>query len=231
MTPHLQTYHLLLPDLPSHASSRHLTPFSIPASTAFLAELIRAKAHHGKAHIVGLSLGAHIAVHLASNHSNLVLKVLVSGFEVFPLRSLLTPLIPYLLWFMTRLQSCVPRALIKYLMDGASIQRSDLDTVTLKLCREVVAPMFGGGKSWPTPWTADTLVVAAGKRGVLPTADHPGDARRLAEIGRTSGRAETMAVTHRAIRHPWNRQMPALFAECVRRWVEEGEVATGFERL
>lgn len=125
----------------------------------------------------------------------------------------------------------MPRALIAYLMDGAIIPRPDLDTVTLKLCRQVAAPMFGDGGGWPAPWSANTLVVAAGKRGLLPTADHPEDARRLAEIGRTGGGAETMAVTHSAIRHPWNRQMPLLFADCVRRWVEEGEVATGFERL
>lgn len=222
-----KTYHVLLPDLPSHGHSPRI-PFSVLTSTRLLASLVHEKAKGRKAHIVGLSLGAHVAIHLACTYPEVVEAVFVSGYEVFP-RSWMTPYLPYAVWLNARLEHCMPRALTRWLMDGADIPRGDVSIVTLPLCRAVIGPMFEEVK-WPEPWKARTLVVAAGKRGILPTADHPEDARRLAAIGREGNEATTAVVCTRG-RHPWNRQLPLIFAEAVKNWIEDDEVGTEFVRL
>ena len=60
----LTDYHLLVPDLPEHGQSRAIPPFALPDAATQVAELIRTKAHAGRAHVVGLSLGAQTTVQL-----------------------------------------------------------------------------------------------------------------------------------------------------------------------
>jgi hypothetical protein len=110
-------------------------------------------------------------------------------------------------------------------MDGTDIQGGESGSWTLELCRQI-AP-FIVTKMWPSPWPARTLIVAAGKGGIIPSKDHPHDAFRLMEIGRQLN-PETVALM---MRHPWNRQDPVLFAETARCWFEGKEIPTGFEKL
>ena len=225
--PYISGYHLLIPDLPGHAKSRNITPFSVAYSARLLAKLIKEKAISGIAHVVGLSLGAHVAIALASHYPEFVRTVFVSGFEVFP-PSRLSPYVPYIIWTMQRIENLVPRRLVSWLMDGAHIRRTNTITCTLALCRQIVNPM--NTDKWPSPWPARTLIVAAGKGGIVPSSDHPHDAVRLAEIGRQSNR-ETEARTNSLARHPWNRQIPLLFAEAVQRWIEGRDLPSSFSKL
>src|SRR5512134_3301056 len=68
----LPDYHVLVPDLPEHGQSAALKPFSIHASAQCAAELIRTRAHGGKAHVVGLSEGAQITLALLAIHPELI---------------------------------------------------------------------------------------------------------------------------------------------------------------
>lgn len=224
VVPHLlSTYHILLSDLPGHGDSTSTHPiFSSSLCVSTLASLIGSKAQKGKAHIIGLSLGAHIAISLACEYPDLCLSVLVSGFQVFEPGSVLGKYMPTALYLQSRLESLVPKSFMKSLMSGADIQPS---YPSLELCRQIGGSM---GTFPEAPWPARTLVVAAGKGGILPTADRPEDARKLAGI---VGNGETVAVTHKGIRHPWNRQEPRLFAELVVAWVEGNELPEGFVRL
>lgn len=221
-----QHYHLLVPDVPGSGSSSHL-PFSVLDATRLLAALIRHSAHSGIAHIIGFSLGSKSAIALATTYPELVDSVFVSGYGVFPPGSLSTAL-PYMVWATNRAENLIPRPFIRWLMDGTDVRRTDTNDCTLELCRAIVTPMTT--YAWPKPWKASTLVMAAGKSGFLPTADHAEDAVRLADIGK-QGNEDTTAVTHKEMRHPWNRQDPKLFAETARAWFEKRELPAGFERL
>ncbi|RDL34619.1 uncharacterized protein BP5553_07747 [Venustampulla echinocandica] len=226
VVPHLaDSYHLLVPDLPGHGLSRNVTPFSAEYSSRLLERLIRKHAHGGKAHIIGHSLGANVAVEFITSHPEVVNTAFVSGFAKYP-RTNFASFLPYGFWAENRITKLVPSALIKWLMDGTDLGHSG--PCSIELCRQVVPPMIE--TTWPSPWPARTLIVAAGKSGILPSSDRLEDARKLMDIGREKN-VETIAVTHPLMRHPWNRQAPLLFAQTARAWFEGEQIPSGFEDL
>lgn len=201
-------------------------PFSKDVAAKLLSQLITERALDSKAHVVGFSFGAHIAIELASKYPECVDSVFVSGYEVFSVSPQT---------FMAagqverRLTSVIPQSVIKWLMDGTDLMEPPFPpSQPLRLA--IAETMCIKDDEWPSPWPAKTLIVAAGKAGFLPTADHPHDAVRLRDIGRELN-GETQAVTHPKMRHPWNRQAPELCARAVRQWIEGGVVADGFVDL
>lgn len=228
VTPLLADYHLLVPDLPGHGQSRTITPFSVPYAASLLKNLITEKAHNGTAYVVGGSLGAKVAICLASTYPEVVSRVMVSGFEVFP-ATRLSQYIPYAMWLNQRIENWIPRPIVRWLMDGTDIQYSDTSFCTLALCQQICRPMTDVEK-WPSTWPHPTLIIAAEKSGILPTSDHPHDAKKLASIGNQMN-SNTKAVTHLQMRHPWMRQAPMLFAATIRAWHEGEQIPNGFVDL
>lgn len=229
VTPHLADYHILLPDLPGHGDAQAIRPFSKQLASKLLADLIREHANNGSAHIVGLSLGAYVALDLASNYPDVVGEVIVSGIKVIPQ---LPSFAPYGLWLGQRVENALPRAFVRWLMDGADIKPSSSSGGTLALCKEVLATitLADTGGIWPSPWPARTLIIAAGKSGIVPSNDYPEDAVKLRGIGRQIN-GDTAAYTHPRMRHPWNRQDPKLFADTVRAWIGHTTLPDSFEEL
>ncbi|KAF4550760.1 Hypothetical protein D9617_16g015500 [Elsinoe fawcettii] len=222
VTPHLSNYHLILPDNPGHGNSSSL-PFSVEGAADLFSALIKAQAKGGEAHIVGHSLGAKIAIRLAEKHSELVSTVLISGYEKF--ENINPKIMPYLLWADTRINQALPRSLVRWAMDGTDMP--PVENVPFSLYRQVTA----SSTPWPSPWPARTLVIAAGKgEWYLPSWDNPHDARKLRDIGKERN-PETTAVTHKLMRHPWNRQAPELFAETIRAWILSTTLPDGFQSL
>ncbi|KAI7127353.1 hypothetical protein KC352_g31839, partial [Hortaea werneckii] len=72
VTPHLTNYHLLIPDLPGHGKASAIRPFSKHLAAKLIANTITQHAKDGKAHIIGLSLGAYIAIDLAVRYPAVV---------------------------------------------------------------------------------------------------------------------------------------------------------------
>jgi pimeloyl-ACP methyl ester carboxylesterase len=234
VTPHLppdSDYHLLLPDLPSHGIASHIKPFSISIAAHLISELISRQAHNGVAKLVGLSLGADVALRIASDFPQVVDNgVFVSGASTpIPVsdKTAASQYLPHAAWLSQRIEWLVPRPLIRSLMDGTDLPRPTLGNCSLELNRQIFAPE---DSKWPSPWPARTLIVAAGRGGLLPTEDNADTARRSAEIGR-KGNPETLAVVHYDMRHPWSLQAPELFAEAVDAWFREGRVLDKFVPL
>ena len=89
----LSDFHCLVPDLPEQGQSSAEKPFSISGSASLIADLIRTRAHGGRAFVVGLSEGAQITVALLSQSPELVERAIVSSALVrsMPGAWLLTP--------------------------------------------------------------------------------------------------------------------------------------------
>lgn len=75
----LPGYHALVPDLPGFGGSADRPWTDLAGVADDLAELVRARAHGGRAHVVGLSLGGILGTLLAARHPELVRSMLVSG--------------------------------------------------------------------------------------------------------------------------------------------------------
>lgn len=72
-------YHILLIDLPEHGESINEIPFTLEGAAKQVIEIIKNKAHKGKAHIIGLSLGAQVIVQMLSMEPEVINSAVVSG--------------------------------------------------------------------------------------------------------------------------------------------------------
>jgi pimeloyl-ACP methyl ester carboxylesterase len=81
----LTDFHLLVPDLPEHGQSLDVKPFSIKDSVERIADLIRSRAHGGRAHVVGLSEGAQVTIALLAAYAELVDHAIVSSALLRPI--------------------------------------------------------------------------------------------------------------------------------------------------
>ncbi len=75
----LPAYHCLAPDLPGHGASRAVRWRSRADTAARIAALIEERASSGRAHVVGLSLGASLAIELLATRPDLLRRVVVDG--------------------------------------------------------------------------------------------------------------------------------------------------------
>ena len=72
-------YHCIIPDLPEHGQSIDVKPFTITDSAERITNIILDHAHNGRAHLVGISLGAQIILQILSTTPNVVDRAIISG--------------------------------------------------------------------------------------------------------------------------------------------------------
>ncbi len=75
----MQQYRCLVPDLPHYGKSFEQGPFEMGRAAAAVAELIRSRVDTGRAHVVGLSLGAQVGVQLLATEPKLVDRAVLCG--------------------------------------------------------------------------------------------------------------------------------------------------------
>jgi pimeloyl-ACP methyl ester carboxylesterase len=75
----MQQYRCLVPDLPHYGKSFDQGPFEMGRAAAAVAELIRSRIDSGRAHVVGLSLGAQVGVQLLATEPKLVDRAVLCG--------------------------------------------------------------------------------------------------------------------------------------------------------
>jgi pimeloyl-ACP methyl ester carboxylesterase len=81
----LPDFHCLVPDLPEHGRSMAIRPFSMELATSQAIELLRDRAHNGKAVVVGLSEGAQVAVQMLATAPELIERALISSALLLPM--------------------------------------------------------------------------------------------------------------------------------------------------
>jgi pimeloyl-ACP methyl ester carboxylesterase len=80
----LDGYQCIVPDLPGHGKSNDIPWSSLNETADALAKLVQQHAEGGRVHIVGLSLGAYVALRLAVRHPEIVRRTILSGLNVLP---------------------------------------------------------------------------------------------------------------------------------------------------
>lgn len=189
-------------------------------------------AHDRRAHIVAFSLGTHFAIRMMSVHPDLVRgrTAFISGYNKLswgPFNAAL----PYA-FFGVEGAADVLRSLGLFSKGSRgqpvaeefaplqkAVEQQGEQSMTMELCKKVMAMLGGKEELVPTKISARILFVAALK-GVmlLPTMDNTVQAKQLAKA---FGNPGNRVVGAKDMVHPWPYSYPDLFAESVKAWIEE----------
>ena len=214
--------HVLVPDLPGHGRSNAQRWTSVADTVAALADLIAARAAHGRAHVVGLSLGGYIAAQLAADRPDVVDSAVLSGVSVlpFPHPTLMRTAGLLMAPFMT--SGPVLRANVKALGVPPEDVPAYLDAARA-MARGTFRRVGGELMTFRVPERA-----AASPARVLAVAggnEHPLVLRSLAELA--AGYPNGEACIAPGVGHAWSGEAPELFAAMVRAQVEGEQLPAG----
>ncbi|MBG6056563.1 pimeloyl-ACP methyl ester carboxylesterase [Salinibacterium sp. CAN_S4] len=210
-------YRILVPDLPGFGDSNEL-PWR---STAEAADALAAVLGEVPAHVVGLSLGSTVAVHLASRHPRLVSSLFLASAQVAPprRRDVLLGRLSLVAWNQRAFWAATAKAYglsgddAEQLIDtglGIDVRtaRAILEEVRLGIPSDVLATV-----------TAPTLAVA----GSLDSATITGGSLDAVRDGIPG----SLVATARGLHHQWNVESPDLFNAALRCWLDNGTVFSG----
>ena len=217
-------YHILVPDLPRHGRARNIVPFTLSNSAQLLAKLIRSRAQGGRAHIIGFSLGAHIALEMAAHHSEVALSIFASGWRYWG-QPWYTPLIPFALRYQGMIEDSLPRSWLKWVTGGADIRRSEPGSRPAELMREWITAISTQVVEAVGSIPGGVLVVAATLLG-----DKAQDAKLAADLLSKDSESDTRVrgVFNERLTHAWNRQDPELCANVILDWIAGRPLPEGF---
>ncbi len=219
-------YHCLVPDLPEHGKSSEVKPFTIEGAANQVLDLIRSQAHGGKAHVVGISLGAQIIVEMLSKSPELIGHVLISGTLVrrLPATDFLLKLLDYTIKAYTPIKDTdflikanirsynIPKEYFKPLKDATeSISSESLNRI---LHENMLFKIPEGIEQVNNP----VLIIAGGKEyGIIKES-----ARDLTKVLPNSQNfiAENMV-------HVWNLTASEFFNEVLRAWINDKKLPGG----
>jgi len=102
-------FHILVPDLPGQGRSADAGPFTMPSAAEQIADLIRTRAHGGRAHVVGLSEGAQTLVQLLATAPEIVETAIVSSALARPIPGTGWASLPTVLAFTYTMSIALPR--------------------------------------------------------------------------------------------------------------------------
>lgn len=223
--PAFADHHLLVPDLPGFGASNAEPWVSMADAADRVADLIESRAKGGVAHVVGLSLGSGVGIHLALRHPDLVRTLLLSSASVTP-PSRATTFSGRLMmaawnrrWFWTALARGygLPADSVELFVEtGLGIRKQTALAIFDETCR-------GFSASELEALRVPTLAVA-GER----------DARAIAVDSLAVLREavpHVVTATAPGMHHQWNIENVELFNRSVRAWIESAEPARGLTRV
>jgi len=207
--------HGLVPDLPGHGRSAGLPWRSLDDTVDGLADLVARRAAGGRAHVVGLSLGANVALRLAVRHPDRVDRMVLSGLNVLPLPA------PGLM----RLVGRVMRPFLKtepVLRAQARALRIPSDRYAgYRESARAMAPdafLRIGDELMEFRLTPELSRAPSPTLAVAGSREHALIRRSVGAIARALPRAEGRLAP--GVGHGWNGEAPDLFARTVRAWLD-----------
>jgi pimeloyl-ACP methyl ester carboxylesterase len=221
-------YEILLVDLPGHSRSKAI-PFTFDNAVNALSHLIKTQVKGGKAHIVGLSLGGFVGLELARRCSELVLSLWCTG---------CAPFSGYGLWLrsQSRLLSgliVVAGGLATERMFWASlgvepmpglreeVKKNQNITLLRSVFDELVSVTL---ENFAEIHGVRIAIIAGGKQ------DNVEDTVEAGKVLRSKNPECNAFVVRKAI-HWWSLQLPEVFAQGIRAWVEGSEMPKVYEPL
>ncbi|MGV8896293.1 MAG: alpha/beta fold hydrolase [Rhodoglobus sp.] len=218
--PAFTDYRVLVPDLPGFGASNDLAWLSLEATADDLAHQIP-----DGAHIVGLSLGSSVALHLAARHPQKVASLFLASAQVQQpaRRHVVMGRIMMLLWNQRGFWASTARSYgltgddaDLFIETGLGIKQATAKTILGEVVRGIPASIL-------ERITAPTMAVAGG-------ADSPaisvGSLRRIA-----ASIPGSAVATAPGMHHQWNIENVDLFNESLRTWLTTGRAAEGLKAL
>jgi pimeloyl-ACP methyl ester carboxylesterase len=213
-------FHSIVPDLPGFGASNDEPWPGMPAAADRVAELIRDRAD-GHAHVVGLSLGAGVGLHLALRHPEVVDSLLISS------TSVVAPSLATRVTGRAMLANWNRRWFWHALARGYGLPDDSVDLFVdtgLGIRRETALVLFDETVRGFTPEQLAAVTV--------PTLAVAGE-RDSAAIARGSLAAirdhlpGALTATAPGMHHQWNIEDVVLFNRTLRTWLETATVADG----
>lgn len=215
-------FHCLIPDLPEQGKSMGVKPFSIKSSAEQIANLIKRKAHGGKAHVVGHSIGAQILVQLLSSTPEVVDHAIVNSALVrrIPgMNSLIKPTVKLTIpltrakWFV-KLQAkalSVPNELFEqYYNDSKSVTTDSLEHILTENAN------FGLPKGLDSCSVPTLIIVGQKERGIMRHSAKD----LVAAIPNSKG------YLVKGVGHSFNFEDPNLYNQILRSWFKDNPLPT-----
>ncbi len=212
----LRDFHCLNIDLPGHGQSSRQEWVSLAASADQVAAIIRERATAGRAHVVGLSLGGYIAMHLLERHTDCLERVVISGVTAAPLpRPQMTLLqmqvmslvmkTPPMLRFQARMMQIQAEDYAVFAQNMRAVSRQAL----MRITREALT--FQPSEHLRAV-AVPTLIVAGG-------AELEIIRESVAILAEMLPNAEGGIVP--GVHHGWNGEAPEVFSAMVRAWLSD----------
>jgi pimeloyl-ACP methyl ester carboxylesterase len=210
----LSDFHCLNVDLPGHGKSNQVPWVSLADTADQIAAIIQERALNARAHIVGLSLGAHIALVLLERHAVVADRVVISGVTAapWPNRAWLNPQLWLMSVFMTKRWYVTLQAkALRLPPEAQAAFTENLLAMSMQTYRSI-AQEAADFYAPPTLHQVHnpTLITAGGNEtkiiiqavGVISTMMSNAQGRLAPGLG-----------------HGWNVQAPDLFNSMVRAWI------------
>jgi pimeloyl-ACP methyl ester carboxylesterase len=225
--PAFDDHHLLVPDLPGFGASNDEPWVSMADAADRVADLIQTRANGGTAHVVGLSLGAGVGLHLVLRHPNLVRSLLLSSASVTP-PSRVTKFSGHLMmaawnrrWFwhaLARGYGLPADSVELFVETGLGIRRETAVAIFDETVRGFEPSVLQNLGRQNTGATVPVLAVAGGSDSKAISVDS------LAVLARIDG---VTTATAPGMHHQWNIENVDLFNATVRAWIDRSTLADG----
>ena len=220
-------FHCLVVDLPGHGESADMRCHTFKEMGPLIAEVIRGKAHEGKAHMVGLSLGGFVTLHMLADFPELIHSAVVSGVVTKPManRWLLPPmaklitLMMYQDWMLNRMIGLLglPAEDVQW---GAPLMRKDIQRLAPATAERNYQELmsFDLDNLFHGRDIEARLLAVAGEKEAAPIVNGLTGFRNLQPA---SNRSVFKAPN---AHHGWNIEFPQLFNDMLWAWVENKPV-------
>jgi pimeloyl-ACP methyl ester carboxylesterase len=212
----LADFHCLNVDLPGHGKSNQVEWVSLADTADQVAAITQARATNGRAHVVGLSLGGHVALVLLERHAGVVDHAVISGVTDAPIpnRQWLKPQL-FVMSFLLRRRGLAERQ-AKALGLSPDMQAAFTENL-LAMSMEAYRRIWEEVAYASVPVSLrkvnnPTLIVAGGSETEIIT-------RTVETIPKMMPKAEGRLAP--GLGHGWNVEAPDLFSAMIRAWITD----------